>query len=286
MRLLKHLPDTPDVIYDQCISGVKDAKAKARFALTRAAMISLAQNYDVLGATHQLFTLPATTWGNPHRVVLAPLTKKNLNVLYTYHMVGSVMPGRGVYDRVMNLAPHGKCPFCWFGQVSTLDHFLPKSRYPAYSIHVANLVPCCGDCNDGKGFKILTKDRQILHPYFEAVEIERDVWLYASVKKTWPVTLEYFISPPDPWSAEQKCRLTNYFNDLDLSRRFSVEAVTELVELSDYLGSLGKGVDIEGYLKGKAAVERGARPNSWKSAMFEAVSKDAWYINGGFKNAP
>ncbi len=35
----------------------------------------------------------------------------------------------------------------------TVEHFLPKSRYPALSVHPYNLLPTCNKCNNGKGEK-------------------------------------------------------------------------------------------------------------------------------------
>lgn len=53
------------------------------------------------------------------------------------------------YDAICSTS--NKCPFCEFGQVATLDHYLPKLKFPIFSILPYNLVPCCRDCNSNKG---------------------------------------------------------------------------------------------------------------------------------------
>lgn len=35
------------------------------------------------------------------------------------------------------------------------DHFYPKSRYPYLALSLYNLIPCCADCNQKKGEKII-----------------------------------------------------------------------------------------------------------------------------------
>lgn len=67
------------------------------------------------------------------------------------------------------------CPFCGeAGSPATLDHFLPKDKYPEYSILSANLVPMCDKCQGAgaKGSKVLDthSKRLFLHPYYDSIE--------------------------------------------------------------------------------------------------------------------
>ncbi|TPJ42888.1 HNH endonuclease signature motif containing protein [Mesorhizobium sp. B2-7-1] len=59
------------------------------------------------------------------------------------------------------------CPFCGgLGHTWTLDHYLPKANFPAYSVNPSNLVPCCRDCNSGKNASFGAElHEQTLHPY-------------------------------------------------------------------------------------------------------------------------
>lgn len=64
------------------------------------------------------------------------------------------------------------CPFCSeAGRPTTLDHFLPKEKYPEFSFLSNNLVPACDACQgaDAKGSKVLNgKGKRIfLHPYYD-----------------------------------------------------------------------------------------------------------------------
>jgi 5-methylcytosine-specific restriction endonuclease McrA len=128
--------------------------------------------------------------------VLGGMTKSEFTDLYRVQMVGEGKPGRKYYDQLMMLAPLQKCPYCGFGQASTLDHFLSKARYPAFSVLSTNLVPACTDCNKGKGASAVTQEIQTLHPYFEQDVIETEPWLYAEVIECAPPAARYFVQPP------------------------------------------------------------------------------------------
>ena len=57
-----------------------------------------------------------------------------------------------------------KCPYCSINQPNTLDHYMPKSNYPALAVCRMNLVPMCGVCNNYKGAKPYTN---FIHCYYE-----------------------------------------------------------------------------------------------------------------------
>ena len=67
------------------------------------------------------------------------------------------------------------CPFCGEEVIpSTLDHFLPKEKFPEYAICLINLIPMCTKCQgkDAKGEKTLSQNNQriFLNPYFESID--------------------------------------------------------------------------------------------------------------------
>jgi len=66
------------------------------------------------------------------------------------------------------------CPLCGSLHSGTLDHLLPKERFPAFSIFSKNLVPAC-KCNGNKGQLLVgpLPGARILHPYFDTCLSER-----------------------------------------------------------------------------------------------------------------
>lgn len=283
MKLLaKPLLDQTHV-YDACVRGVGNPELTARLNAAKVDMAGIAQEYEKRAGSHQLHFFQASARGNEHQLVLANLTKGELTELYSSHMVGASKPGRMYYDQLMMHAPLGKCPFCGFGQASTLDHFLSKALYPAFSILVGNLIPACADCNKGKGASVVTVENQLLHPYFESHSIESDTWLFVEVVQSTPPSARYFIQPPAGWALDLVSRLRNHFKELKLAARFAVEAASELASISDLLSLLETDQMRQKHLATMAEVERKNRKNSWKAALYDALSNNAWFHATGYQ---
>lgn len=78
------------------------------------------------------------------------------------------------------------CPFCFTTSVRSLDHYLPCSAYPEYSILADNLVPMCHGCNELKGDRVGVGDDRFLHVYLDALPI-RTEYLVADFALSPPV---------------------------------------------------------------------------------------------------
>lgn len=61
------------------------------------------------------------------------------------------------------------CPLCGQKIVADLDHYIPRSLMPEYSVHLLNLIPTCHECNDDKGDLWLDEagKRIIFNAYFD-----------------------------------------------------------------------------------------------------------------------
>lgn len=62
------------------------------------------------------------------------------------------------------------CPACGeLGRPNTLDHYLPKGKYPHFCITPVNLFPMCDACQDAKDTKVgnAQSPRFFVHPYFD-----------------------------------------------------------------------------------------------------------------------
>jgi hypothetical protein len=283
MKRLNKPTIEPATILDACTNSVSNKELAVRLNTARKYLLEIFEKYENFANAHKLFAFDACDYGNETQIVIANISKKELMDLYSNQLVSGNKPGRKFYDGLMMLAPLGKCPFCGFGQVSTLDHFLSKSRYPAFSVFSLNLVPSCSDCNKDKGASALTKNTQILHPYFEDANIETVPWLFTQLDETIPASVKYFVKPPEEWSAELTARVSNHFRDLELAKRFGIEAASELASLSDMLDLLETPEARAQHLQRMSRVERSKRTNSWRAALYEALTSSDWYITIGFR---
>lgn len=281
---MKRLPRPPlleSEVHLACISGTNDPILARAYSNACADISASAANYSERAMAHLLFEFAASDRGNDEQIVIGQLTKGNFTKLYERGMLRSPQ-GRVHYDKILASAPLGKCPYCHFGHAETLDHFLPKARYPSFSVIPDNLVPACISCNKGKGSNVVTAETEISHPYFEDARIEQEIWLYAEITETSPVTSTYSTAFPAAWPEDLALRVANYFNSFELHKRYAVEAASELVSVSDYLTALpSSGLRME-HLNRVAQLERALSRNGWKAALYAALSSSNWYCDTGF----
>lgn len=211
-----------------------------------------------------------------------------LKYLYTYRMVGDNQPGRGIYDR-LRAAGGEKCPLCGVNTVKTLDHHLPKSKYPVLSVTPTNLIPSCRDCQSAKksGFPT-TAEEQTLHPYYD--NIEADLWLTAVVNQGPPANFSFAVTPPPAWSQLLTDRVLYHMASFELPRLFAVNAANELTGIRPALTNLfnaGGMNAVRAELQSRAdswlqgGIQAG-RLNSWQLAMYQAAAAADWFCNAGF----
>ena len=282
MKRLEPLNIAHADVFDACVSEVSNGGVKTLFLLEKARILAEFDGYGVKAGSNNLYSSVYCDRAKPKQVIIGGLVKEDFVFLYGSCMVKKPA-GRKFYDKIILLAPSGKCPLCGFGHATTLDHLLPKARYPLFSVLSTNLVPACTDCNKLKGASLVTKDEQALHPYFESDVIETEPWVYAEIIQDTPVTVKYFVSPPPEWCPEQSRRACNYFSDLNLAGRFAIEAASELSSLISFLKYLKNDNSVADHLSAMADGERDIRLNSWKSALYQALSVNKWFIGGGFR---
>lgn len=275
----------PQEVCQTCINSIADDDLRSRLNLAIDDIVVAAIDYRRKAEVKEFYAISPSNCENDE-VALGSVTKKELKDLYSSHMVGRSKPARAVYDSLLLQAPLGRCPFCGFGHASTLDHYLPKTKYPQFSVLPLNLVPSCKDCNTGKSTAIANvAEGQSLHPYFDHGEFIDAQWLYAEVIQTTPATVRFFVNAPARWDDISKARVQSHFNDFKLALRYSVEASNQLAclkgTLSYYREQLGSN-GVKQHLMIEAQSYACQHSNSWQTAMFQALVESDWYCNGGF----
>jgi hypothetical protein len=213
------------------------------------------------------------------------LNKEQLNKLYKNHMVPEKKPARSIYDKI-KAAANGKCPYCCgIGVPSTLDHYLPKSPFPQYSVYPENLIPCCRDCNSVKGDTVPTSTgEQVLHFYLDKDFYFDEQWVHAEVIHGEPVTIHFFSNPPSQWAKERQERVNTHFRTFKLAERFGIAAASSISELVyERKTSLKKWSpeDFKAHLAEKSK-NPDLKVNDWKRVMFKSLAEDDWFCHQSF----
>lgn len=273
-------------VYQTCVNSIIDGDLRIRLnALTNAIGLA-ASDYHQSASDKQLYTLPTNDCGNDD-IALGTVTKKELTNVYSTHMVGKTKPARAIYDSLLSRAPLGRCPFCGMGHASTLDHYLPKTKYPQLSVVPFNLVPSCKDCNTGKNAAVSsTAGDQSLHPYYDHQSFVDEQWIYADVIHTSPVTIHFYVHAPNHWDEISRKRVQSHFIDFNLAARYSIEASNQIACLRDTLSHYRDYLGTEGvrqHLMIEAQSSYRQHSNSWQTAMFQALASSDWYCDRGFQ---
>ena len=162
-----------ETIIDNCLVHMQNPRKK-RITLVKEKIKKKTEEYDELAQHGQLHIIPE------HDTIDNIATKEDMEALYTQRFVPKNQPNRAFYDKILALAPYGKCPYCQQNLVKTVDHFLPKSKYVAYTVTPYNLIPACSDCNTGKlDSTFHNRVEEPFHPYYD--NFDDCVWLKAKL---------------------------------------------------------------------------------------------------------
>lgn len=113
-----------------------------------------------------------------------------------------------------------KCAYCGIDGIDGMDHYIPKDKFPEYSVHPLNLIPACSFCNEKKSDKFLSgtqiKERIFFNPYFDNIG-----------ENVLKLDIDYC---EDSNSFSFKLNVTNdsylsHIIQLDIKRRYEEEAV-------------------------------------------------------------
>jgi len=267
-------------VYASCVQGVPNAELRERLVGVAAEISTAYDFYEDRAMVGQLYEV-TRSGGSDDELVTSRVTKGELRELYSSQMVRSGSPARDVYDVLRGSAPYGKCPTCGFGHVYNLDHFLPKAKYPWFSVMPENLVPSCRDCNFGKQAHS-SETTQSFHPYYDHAQLMGEQWIYAEVAQTIPITVAYRVQTPAHWAAELQARAQNHFQEYKLAERYAKEAATEMASLRGILSTAPplNTAQIIDYLERTLAGERTLQTNSWRIALYQALLAAYWFAEG------
>ena len=279
MRQIIRPTDTAGDVFAECISLVRNPGLRRRLNDVKNLVIQASEELDQKVTTGNLHTIIRETLVNGN------VTAKELENVYTIRMVPKSSPGRKIYDKIKISAPFGICPLCAHREVKTIDHYLPKTKYPRLAVAPLNLLPACTDCNDIKDVFYPTKaSEEFIHPYYD--DVEDDLWLYARIEQTTPATIQFYVQPPDHWSELLKERVEYHFDKLNLNALYSVQAAVELNNINYGLSEIFSSSGVNGvkeHLLKQSQARSQANINSWQTAMYTAMSTDNWFCNGGFQ---
>jgi hypothetical protein len=275
----------PLVVYDICVNAVGDPALQKTYIENRSHVGDTVDAFNNATVSATWVNLPRVGRGKFDTKIAGTLTKKHFLDLYNDSMVAKEGPARNIYDTIF-VCSGGWCPFCGgIGHVKTLDHYLPKSNFPAYSILPVNLVPCCRDCNTGKSNSSGTGiHEQTLHPYLDDTKYFDERWISAVVSKTNPIVMTFRCSPPPSWSCSDQQRVQQHFKRYDLAYRFRLQAGSEVPQVLNFRCNSLQALSpqkFKAYLLDNAN-NSDLDMNGWIRTMYAALSETEWFCSADF----
>lgn len=272
MNKLKKPDDDVKIVFNDCISNIRDTALKSKLENCSDDIVSNSNDYEQKMANGQVHTIPI-------HIELNGLTKEQMVKLYDEKMAKSGQPGRKYYDKLMSVPEYGICPYCGQGIVTTLDHYLPKTKFVSLVVTPSNLIPSCFDCNKAKTSSDFNEfEDTMLNPYFD--DLGEEIWLKAKVvkEKQDDFVVTYYVQKPEGWSDVLLKRVENYFNVFHLSRLYSSHAAQRLRGIKPKLiikyTKFGLDSVLE-YLK-DGLDEYSYDLNCWQSALFSELLENSW----------
>lgn len=191
------------------------------------------------------------------------------------------------YDELRLLPENGTCPMCGQRDVSTLDHYLPKSKNPSLAVTPINLVPVCQECNHTKReYHPETADKQYIHPYYD--KLPMGIWLVADLDKTKPPALKFRVSPPEDCDETLAKRLIWHFEELNLAWLYTSQAGKTLAGIADKLkaaGDRGGKDEVRFLLSEDARSWSKTNLNGWQAVMYRTLAESDWFCEEGYAHA-
>ncbi len=160
------------------------------------------------------------------------------------------------------------CGFCGLGEDAELDHYLPKSKYPEFAFHFANLMPICGVCNKRKGTIVKHQNaRVVLAPFWDLLNC--NCFLRARLAFGIAISADFELTP-GVLPAPIQTIAGRHFVRLNLGERYQARA-------RSLLGTVVANVNGKPYLQAKREIRTWTRSQLARRGPndVEAVLKDA-----------
>lgn len=275
MKFLPALSDTAEDVYTNCISKVRNQTLKTNLTNCLYDIINSSLDFYEKRKNNELYNITSI----PN--ISAHVSGDEMRKVYKTRMVGSKSPGRYFYDKVRAMSTNNICPFCGIRIVKTVDHYLPKSLYPIFSVIPINLLPSCSDCNKLKDdYFPRCHEKELLHPFFDNLTTE--IWLKCEVLSPY-LKYEFYVDSPSSWNRQLSNRVENHLKVLKLKELFALQCASEysgsLLYFKNTFNKKGQQGLMEYLLEMYESNENDLK-NHWKTAFYMGLYNNSDFCEG------
>lgn len=274
-----------DDVYATCLLSVGPRSLDYKIKLNRISEVVATswQQFDDRCTPKNLHLFPPCHPRNKEQVITGNVTKDDLMNLYTRHMLKLGSESRKIYDK-LRAASNGVCPLCGIHGVATLDHYLPKARYPLFSVNPKNLIPACQNCNDGKSDSVFVNASDLtLYPYNDDNKFYKTDWISATIATSNGILVfDFFPDPPKKWLNVERQRVINHFKNFSLRSKYSINAAQFVTTINSDIRRMLLNGD-HNVVQSHYQELAGKVPfNSTLRVMYNAIAKDLNICRGDY----
>ena len=187
----------------------------------------------------------------PHGFV--DLEKEHLNKLYKSDcdIAQKIRQHHSTFTSTKKRVYHNKCPYCTLSEPDTIEHILPKERYPEFAIHLYNLIPCCSKCNRHKSEAVRDNSEHpyIINFYYHDPEYCQFLEANCSIDSNKYPSFKYRLAFPENADPTLAAIVTNHFNRLHLIKRYDEEVIKNYSEIELTIKTVCKGKSLNDALQ-------------------------------------
>lgn len=203
------------------------AQGDAILDAIEAQMVSCYNDYDSAVSSASVHNLNPHGFITPEKDSLKKLYKSDCDIAKKIRQHHSKFTSgiRRVYNN--------KCPYCTLSEPDTIEHILPKEKYPEFAVHLYNLIPCCSKCNrhKGEGVRDLSGFPLTINFYYHDPEICQFLEAVCLIDSNGYPSFTYILTFPKNADATLVAIITNHFNRLHLIERYNEEVVKSYAEM-------------------------------------------------------
>ncbi len=172
------------------------------------------------------------------------------------------------------------CQNCTIDSVSSMDHILPKSLYPEYSVNAYNLFPCCSKCNEYKSKK--NGANEFLNLFLDELPKIQYLFVEVYIEKDSINFKFYLANDNNQISSDIFTKIENHFNNLHLLERMkdcSISYLSEFISsIIPHYKRIGKDYLIKTTQESIDDKRNSYGYNYWKCSLESALiqSQDFW----------
>jgi hypothetical protein len=172
------------------------------------------------------------------------------------------------------------CPNCTIEKVASLDHYIPKGKFPDFSVNPINLVPCCSTCNSKKKEKWRGDENLLFINLYSDVIPEKQYLFVDIVSKT---EFKFELKNINNIDLDLFKVIESHYSKLDLLQRFRENSDEEISEFNLFVSSIQEIMNdkeeikqfIENHYLKKEAKDG---INNWKIVLIRAmINSDVYF---------